>query len=210
MKRFVMAICLAVVLSAAWGCASAAKSSDTASLPPLAGEAATPETSESGPGAAQKLILYLPNRALDITDMISLAVGLPTFPKHWLAGFVHVNAHATRAVQVGAGNTNENIMVGLGYKRQFLPWFEEKYELSGGPVTFAKHKISRGNNKTDFGKTGIFFPADEPFATGLMDYWGVGAEATVLPIGIQAGVHPVEIADAVLGFFMLDITGDDF
>ena len=210
MNRLALAICVAVALFAACGCASATKGSETETLPPLAGGEATAEPSESGPGVAHKLLLYLPNRALDITDMISLAVAAPTFPKHWLAGFVHVNAHATRAFQVGAGNTNENIMLGLGYKRQFLPWFEEKYELSGGPVTFAKHKISRGNRKTDFGKTGMFFPTDEPFTEGLMDYWGIGAEATVLPVGVKAGVHPVEIADAVLGFFLLDVAGDDF
>lgn len=208
MKRTMLAIAVSVVaLAFVSGCSSLPLlQGQGGTLPPVvAKEGAAPASKSVG----HKVLLYLPNRVLDIVDMISLNAAVPTFPKHWLAGFVHVNAHVTRVVQVGAGNTNENIIVGLGHKRQFLPWFEEKYELSGGPLTFAKHKISRGNRKTDFGKTGVFFPGDEPFANGLMDYWGVGAEVTVLPVGVRAEVHPVEIVDALLGFFTIDIVNDD-
>jgi len=169
-------------------------------------DAPEPEVKHS---IGHKILFYLPNRIGDILDIYSVGVALPMFPKNWMAGFVHANAHVTRGMQIGAGNTNENIIVGLSYKRNLVPFFDEKYEISGGPLTFSKYKISRGNNKTDYGKVGIWLPTDEPFEKGLMDYWGVGGEVTILPIGVRAEFHPVEVVDLLLGFFMIDIGNDD-
>jgi len=199
----VIAACLCATFLG--GCSTVPLAAADAPLP-AGPEAAAP----SSPGWGHKALLYLPNRVLDVLDVVSVSVALPSFPKNWLAGFLHVNAHATRAIQVGAGNTNENINLGLGYKRQLFPWFEEKYELAAGPLTFCKFKISQGNDKTDFGKAGVLLPTDEPFQKDLMDYWGVGAEVTFLPVGVKAEVHPVEIADLLLGFFFIDILKDDF
>ena len=47
-------------------------------------------------------------------------------------------------------------------------------------------------------------------AKDLMDYWSVGAEVTVLPVGVSIGIHPVEILDAALGFLFIDIKKDDY
>jgi len=195
------------VLSLVAGCASVPAAAGAKS--PVGATAVAPEGAERRPAIARRILLYLPNRVLDVTDVVSASVEIPFFPKRWLAGFLHVNAHATRGVQAGFGAANENIFLGKGYKRRFMPSTGEKHELSLGPLTFCKHKVSRGNEKTDFTKVGVLLPTDEPFTKGLMDYWAVGAEVTVLPIGLKAEAHPVEILDAVLGFFFIDVGKDD-
>ena len=173
------------------------------------GEAA-PAAEEASPSVARTVILYLPNRLLDVLDVVSVAVDIPFIPKHFFTGLVHVNAHATRGMQVAVGNTNENISIGLGYKRRFMPCIIERWEASLGPATFCKHKISRGNAHTEFTKAGLLLPNDEPFTLGLMDYWAVGADATAIVTGVHAEVHPLEIADLLAGFFCVNLTGDDF
>jgi len=208
---WVLTATFVLALSAAWP--NAARAQSPAFLPAHLAGAADAQPAEKPVkkphGFLHKLLFYLPNRVLDVTDIFSAGVMVPTVPKNFFAGFVHVNAHATRAIQLGAGYTNENIAVGKGYKRRFLPRFTEQYELSAGPVTICKHVVSGGNDSVDFKKVGMLLPTDEPFAKGRMDYWGVGAEATALIVGVKAEVHPVEVFDAVLGFLFLDLAGDD-
>lgn len=206
MTWLVAAACMGLLAA---GCSSVSPRAAAGNLLAYAVAAADEagETSE-GPGLAHALVLYLPNRVLDVTDVVSVNVGVPFIPKKFLAGFVHVNGHVTRAVQVGFGASNENVRLGKGYKRR-IAWFSEQRELSAGPITLCKHVVKSGNNKTDFSKIGMLLPTDEPFTKGLMDYWAVGGEATVLPIAVQAEAHPVEILDVLLGFFFIDLGKDD-
>ena len=56
----------------------------------------------------------------------------------------------------------------------------------------------------------MLYPDERPFADGDVDYWVVGGEASFLPVALKAEAHPLEILDAVAGFFFIDLTGDDF
>jgi hypothetical protein len=43
-----------------------------------------------------------------------------------------------------------------------------------------------------------------------MDYFAIGAHAGLLPVALELDVHPVELLDAIAGFFLFDITRDDY
>ena len=203
-KLWLVVVCVAVLVTA--GCSTLPH----AMVKKVATNKIAPSAEEASPSIVHRVVFYVPNRVLDVLDMVSVRVDVPFVPKNFFTGLIHVNAHATRGVQAGLGNTNENISVGLGYKRRIMPSIEERWEASLGPATLCKHKISRGNAHTEFTKAGILMPQDEPFTMELMDYWGVGADATALVTGVHAEVHPIEALDLLAGFFFINMAGDDY
>lgn len=44
---------------------------------------------------------------------------------------------------------------------------------------------------------------------GARDYWEIGGTLGLGLIEARVSIHPVDILDAVLGFFFIDIKGDD-
>ena len=209
-RRFIPTIVLALPVLWLGGCSwapGAALRPEIAHL--LAAQNASESAEATGPSAARRALLYLPNRLLDITDMVSASVGVPLLPKLLVARPLHVNAHLTRAAQLGLGASDSIVNVGKGFRRRCLPWVNGVREVSAGPVAMCHYTMDVGGEDLDFRKAGILTPGDRPFAEGFMDYWAVGLEAAVLPVAAKVEIHPVEIADALLGFFLIDLSGDD-
>ena len=204
----IVAVATALVLTA--GCSWAPRAALAPRLiPMLAGQVAEEKAEPAKHGATRTALLYLPNRLLDLTDVVSVSVGVPLLPSLFVANPVHVNAHVTRAAQLGVGDCNNVVSVGKGYRRRVVPWVRGARELSGGPVTMCHYTMDTGGEDLDFRKAGILTPADRPFSEGFMDYWAIGVDVAVLPVAAKAEIHPVEIADALLGFFLIDLSGDD-
>ena len=151
-------------------------------------------------------IFYVPNRIKDVLDVVSFGVGIPSVP-YLLPASAHANVHVTRAFQAGAGGTH-GLFLGKGYRSRFA-WVLIHHELSVGPLTVCELKHV-AEVSAEVGKVGILVPSDPPFDTGQMDYFAVGAHAGLLPVALELDVHPVELLDAIAGFFLLDITGDDY
>ena len=152
------------------------------------------------------LVFYIPNRVVDLLDAVSVGVGLPSVP-YLLPASLHANVHATRALQAGAGSTH-GMFVGKGYQRQFL-WLLEHHEFSLGPLVVWDLEYEGDELTTEIKEVGVLTPSDEPFAAEQMDYWAVGGHLGVLPVAVSVDLHPVELADAILGFFLVDFRGDD-
>ena len=151
-----------------------------------------------------RALLYLPDRVFDLLDIISFDVHLG-----W---GLFLNAHITRAVQVGAGG---RAAVGLG-------WHDHRslgvQTLSEGEVVIpgvGLHGIAgklfgtSGIYSVGDGLAGVQGPMAELYQT-YRDYWAVGVEATALVVGLNFDVHPVEIADFLVGFTTIDFLRDDF
>ena len=178
-------------------------------LPFAATDPTDAESAAEKPRVVRTVLLYIPNRLLDLTDIVSLYVAGPLLP-HLTTGYpLHVNARVTRAAQVGFGITENTVCLGKRYKHHLIPWVKSTQEVSLGPLTSCRFIPASGNERIEFAKVGILTPADKPFAEGLMDYWSVGAEAALLPVGAGAEVHPVEIVDFILGLFLVDVGKDD-
>lgn len=152
-----------------------------------------------------KLTLYLPNRIMDVLDVFSLNVGGgPT---------VHAELFATRACNVGAG---------LGYTFKLIKDHNRQYgwaAQNGYAVYFpfmVKEDLERRPASVfvkEFWQTaqGIPSPKDPIYDShnGARDYWEIGGALGLGIIEAKVSVHPVEILDAVLGFFFIDIRNDD-
>jgi len=149
------------------------------------------------PGAVPHILLYPVNRVCDLLDLLSVQLGF---------GFgVHVNAHATRALQMGMG---ASAVSRLGFDRRRAGLCNDaKAELSLLPFTLEYFKRQNAFGAFHDYSTGRGMPY---LYTRHRDYWAVGAEATVAIINIGAEVHISELPDALLGFFGIDYLRDDW
>jgi hypothetical protein len=151
----------------------------------------------------ERVALYLPDRILDLLDIVSfdVHVGVGAF----------ANVHVTRAVQLGAGG---RAVVGLGWHDQrslggsvqgeaglwALPFATEAY----GGMLVGTSGVLAGSQ----GLSGLVEPTDMVFQE-YRDYWAVGAGVTLLFVGVDFDLHPVEVADAIVGFTTVDFLHDD-
>jgi hypothetical protein len=161
-----------------------------------------PEHEESGTGS--KIAWYLPDRILDIFDMVS-------FDVHFGFG-AYVDAHATRILKVDAGFRT---VAGVG-------WHDHRSLglLNQADATIGLFPLgTRGFTATQAGTSGVqsgswsvagtHRPSDELY-TDFVDYWAVGASATAAIVGVSADFHPVEAFDMLVGWFLFDPGNDDF
>ncbi len=145
------------------------------------------EASQESPkarGAAHRLLFYLPNRVLDVLDVVRARVRV--------GPGLAVGVRATEWATVFVG----------GYTTAYvgLPGPRGRAELPGllGP------EIETGVRLLVIGSTtqGENSPRYAP------DEIGVGAQIGIL--GADAGVSPAELLDLVAGFFLIDFRKDDF
>jgi len=166
---------------------------------------AAPKEPERKRSPLAPLMYYIPNRLKDIFDIVSFGIALP-FPPYLFPSTVHANVHATRALQLGAGNTH-GVFIGKSYDYDFA-WRFEHDEFSILPFTACKLGIE-SDHDSELERLGMLFPGDEPFEQGEMDYWAIGAHAGLLVTAVQVDIHPIEVLDAVFGLIFIDIMGDD-
>ena len=153
-----------------------------------------------------KVVFYIPNRIVDLIDIVSFGIGIPSVP-YLFPSSIHANAHVSRGFQAGVGTTH-GLFLGKSWSRDFA-WALNHTEFSVGPLTVTELKHT-AQTSAEVEKVGILVPSDAPFAERRMDYWAVGAHAGLLPVAASVDVHPVELLDAVLGFLFIDILDDDY
>ena len=135
-------------------------------------------------GFGHKLLLYLPNRICDVFDMVRARVRVGP-------GFA-VGVRATKYCEVSL-HAYTSIFAGLHGPRlePRFPWPVGIESRAGISVTAAAEANTEVTAPTyGYGELGLGFQA------------GI--------IGLDLGVDPVEVLDLVLGFFFIDLTGDDF
>lgn len=153
---------------------------------------------------AWRVLLYLPDRLLDLADVFSVDLHL---------GFgLYANVHATRALQAGAGGRG---VTGLGWHERRSLGIREQQE-SGFVLAAIGAETSSG---TQSGTSGIYSWSEtvaglqqptDPLYQELRDYWALGAALTVVFLGLDLDVHPLQAADFVAGLVTVDFLRDDF
>jgi len=151
-----------------------------------------------------KLVMYVPNRVLDVLDIFSLSVGVGPVAKAEL--------RATRLATVGAGigataklvkenNRQYGLRTARGYDITALMFSAEKKETD-----WATRLVMR----IDIEKIGVATPTERvyDFYDGARDYWTIGASLGLIA-QVDFDVHVVEIVDLVTGIFFIDIKADD-
>jgi len=151
-----------------------------ATTPSLAGEQTQSKPSRKSFG--HRLLFYLPNRIFDIFDVARARVRVGP-------GFA-VDARVTKHGDLYAGGYS-TLFVGLHGPRTepSIPW----------PVGFESRAGIKAISVADAASKGPSY-----------GYGEVGAGFQAAIVGMDVGVDPVEILDLFLGFFFIDLTGDDF
>ncbi len=152
-----------------------------------------------------KVTLYFPNRVLDLLDVFSLNIGVGLT--------AHASLRATHELEIGGGVATTAQMV-KDYNRQYGFASRNGYYSGAGP--FVSTNMERRPavllaKEYWWDKDGLVTPSDEIFLPkeGAIDFWEIGGSLGLGVIEADVSIHPVEILDAVLGFFFIDISDDD-
>ena len=155
-------------------------------------------------GTAARVLLFLPDRLLDLADLVSFDLHL---------GFgAYANVHATRALQVGAGMRS---VAGVGWHDHRSLGVRNLSESGLTLVGVGTHAVdaftagTSGLRSTSDAIAGLHRPQAWLYQD-LRDYWEVGAELTAGVLGVDVGLHPVELADALAGWVGRDPLQDDW
>lgn len=154
-------------------------------------------------GVGWRIAMYPVNRVLDICDCFSFRAGLQ-------AGLL-ADLHVTRAAQVMFGGSG-GMELGWRERRDLFAGFGTDVGAAIGP--FGAETESSSSFGTDgikartFSITGMSHPTDVPYQF-CRDYWGIGGRVTAVIVAVGAEIHPVELADALAGFFFVDFLNDD-
>lgn len=152
----------------------------------------------------EALVLWFPNRVLDLLDIFSVNIGV--------GPIVEARLMATRAIDVGAG-------VGMAYKaykgfhRQYAIGQEQGFYYSFISVGEEDWGIVDGTRllkKYTETRTGVPLPTmrNYNFCEGARDYWQIGGSLGLVLTG-DLYIHPLEWLDLAAGIFCLDPNGDD-
>ena len=153
----------------------------------------------------EKLLFYIPNRIVDALDTVSVALGV--------GPVVQARLMATRAIDVGLGFSFSTAKVYKTYNRQYGLGIEEGWYWSFivGEECYKIHDTTPLVASYSESCAGFPLPTQRvyDFFDGNRDYWAFGGSLGLVVDG-DLYVHPVELVDFVLGFFLIDIKDDDF
>jgi len=151
---------------------------------PLLGHTAEEETSAAQPhGMLHKVVMYIPNRLLDILDVVRLRV------------------------RVGPGTAADVRVTNLA--AAFIGSYETVYAGLPGPRNGPVPKLPVGLESRSGVQVSI---ADVTAEDDLGPDYGpaeIGLGVQVLIVGADAGVEPLELLDLVTGIFLIDLRADD-
>lgn len=153
----------------------------------------------------EKLAFYLPNRVLDALDTFTVNLGV--------GPVIEARLMATRYCDIGAGWSGSTFKAYKDHNRQYGAGIEEGWYWSFIFVGEEEYRIVDSSGMLDRYvecRAGVPSPAMRAydFVNGPRDFWAIGGSLGLLLDG-NVYIHPVELADFVLGFFFIDIKSDD-
>ena len=152
-----------------------------------------------------KISLYFPNRVLDILDAFSLNIGVGLT--------AHASLRATHEIEIGGGVSNTAQMI-KDHNRQYGFASRNGYYSGIGPyisTNMERRPAILLAKEYWWDQDGLVSPSDDHFLPkeGAVDFWEFGGSLGLGVIEADVSIHPVEILDAVLGVFFIDICDDD-
>lgn len=139
---------------------------------------------EEGGGFLHGVLVYIPNRVLDVFDIVRARVRL--------GPGIAFGARATELADFYAG-TYATIYVGLpGPRGRVFPRLPAGFESKSGVEVSAADVTVEAGLGPDYGLAEV----------------GVGLQALI--VGFDVGVEPWEILDLITGLVTVDIADDDF
>lgn len=160
----------------------------------------------SANSVGEKVLLYIPNRIVDLVDIFSVSLGVgPT---------VRAELMATELIKVGGGYDFGSLRAYKEWNRQYGFGMQEgwywSFIFAGEQNTTRKHTLGSVDEYFE-ASAGIPTPTQPIFDyyTGRRDFWRIGGALGFL-IEAEVYLNPLEWADLATGFFMIDMRQDDF
>ncbi len=153
-----------------------------------------------------KIVLYIPNRIVDATDIISVSLGFGPCAR--------IELWCTRPFSFGAGIGVEAKMI-KGYNRQYGFGLESGWDTSFMAISAEGKEVQKPIGTVqavEYYASG--FPdirkKDYAYSTGSRDYWSVGVQGGCGIAEVDAEFHAIELFDFFAGFLFFDLKDDDF
>ncbi|HBC88342.1 MAG TPA: hypothetical protein DCZ94_15430 [Lentisphaeria bacterium] len=152
-----------------------------------------------------KIVMYIPNRIVDVTDIISLSLGFGPCAR--------AEMWCTRPFSFGAGTGVEAKMI-KGYNRQYGFGLESGWDTSFVMISAEGKELQStiGTVKTvEYYASGVpdLRKKDYSYSEGSRDYWSVGVQAGCGIAEVDAEFHAIELFDFFAGFIFFDLKDDD-
>ena len=149
------------------------------------------------------ILLYIPNRIIDASDLISMRVGAG-------APFA-IQAQVTNMLQFG-GTHSSFYFLEKGYKRQCGGGYGDgssfgllMFDYQNKTVTETTGSVQKYALRKEFG---IADPMLSAYADDKVDFWSIGADIGFV-LGLGVHVHLRELPDFIGGIFFFDLSEDD-
>lgn len=155
--------------------------------------------------AADKILMYIPNRFMDLMDIFSIKLGTGVTSK--------LKVRLTHAFGIGYGIGPAG-SVEWSYGRRFGTSLDKGKEIFFlGDGFYDIHREFSTGTLEDYWyqSKGMQWPEDPVFSRDkAFDYWAIEVEAAAF-VNVKAAFHPVEFADFIAGIFLYDgISKDDY
>ncbi|MDD5698734.1 MAG: hypothetical protein PHH77_08985 [Victivallaceae bacterium] len=151
------------------------------------------------------LLLYIPNRLVDASDIFTLDLSV--------GGGFAAELQATRYFQAG-GSYGESYFLAKGYARQYGAGHQETNHYGlffmEKDITFVDEVSGTVREYViDFPQFSVADYHLDAFRDDDVDFWKAGGRLGWI-VCFGFGIHPIEIADFITGFLGLDLMKDDF
>ena len=152
-----------------------------------------------------KILLYIPNRILDILDLFSLRFSYG--PQ------IGASVWATRGWHQGLYTGNITGIALLDQKKNIGVYREASFEFAVLPLGLGYYNVSaekNGSSGTHLGEGSNFYhnPKD-PIYQEYRDYWSTGVKVGVGYSGAEIEFHWLELFDLFAGMLFFDPLNDD-
>lgn len=151
---------------------------------------------------ADKILMYIPNRLMDLADIFSVDLEAGTTAKLGVR-FTHAFGFGFGIGDSGKVAWNYNRKYGTSINTASQVWF-----IGASKGTLMQDCIYGNLDEYDYSFSGFRYFWDPEFAKKYQDYWALEFSGVLLAGG-RIAIHPVEIADFICGIFCFDLTKDD-
>ena len=183
----------------------------------LAAPGAEAESHARSASAIERIALFIPDRLLDTLDVVSFGLG---------GGYgAAVEVHATAFGHLPSLGAYQSLNVLNWYcGRNLAVVSNTESKACLGPFVFYRSSFygtgtgwdnwRPGKGEKKYRKIGIASEGDAIYLEGYRDPWAFEVAAGPILLGprVEAGIHPVEVVDLILGVVtlgLLDLSDDD-
>ena len=170
------------------------------------------------PSALLRVACFLPDRVLDLLDMVSFGIGIGYgFDIHrQVTCLFHVPTLGMyKSVNLVNWYYKRNLCMCTREETEFglLPFVLYRSEFFGGGTGWDKGAL--GSGVKEYASVGLGSPGDPIHEERFRDPWAIGVHygPVLLSPRVELELHPVEIVDFLLGLVSLgylDVTDDDW